>query len=202
MRTILKATVFIILHPKTLSRQTYCKHLFLAIILALLCSPTFAQLGTKFEKVNNVPHIDRPQISERQAAINNDVTMSFKLQGFTLPLSANKYQFEHNWNNNPIDFIKAGGIIIDKHGETYSVNSNGDLINHQGDRVDFSGIIIDDYYSIRKFFYWIELSPSYVIWLSIIIICLYSIILLILKRVNTKYRTNSTILENKKDENI
>lgn len=110
----------------------------------------------------------------------------------SLPLSANKYQFEHNWNNNPIDVIRAGGIIIDKQGETYSVNNYGDLINHQGEKVDFSGIIIDDYYSIRKFFYWIELSPLYVVWLSSIIICLYSIILLILKRVNTKYRTNST----------
>jgi hypothetical protein len=70
-------------------------------------------------------------------------------------------------------------------------------------RVEFSGIIIDDYYSIRKFFYWIGLSPSYAIWLSSIIICLYSIVLLILKRVNTnKYRTNSTILENQKDESI
>ena len=192
MRTILKATVFIILHPKTLSRQTYCKHLFLVTILALLCDSVFAQLGTKFEDCKDVLHVDRPQISERQAAINNDVTMSFKLQGFTLPLSANKYQFEHNWNNNPIDVIRAGGIIIDKQGETYSVNNYGDLINHQGEKVDFSGIIIDDYYSIRKFFYWIELSPLYVVWLSSIIICLYSIILLILKRVNTKYRTNST----------
>ena len=78
MRTILKATVFIILHPKTLSRQTYCKHLFLAIILALLCSPTFAQLGTKFEKVNDVPHIDRPQISERQAAINAEFNLQMQ----------------------------------------------------------------------------------------------------------------------------
>ena len=202
MYTILRIMEFSNTHSKTFFHLPHCKHLFLVTILALLCDSVFAQLGTKFEDCKDVLHVDRPQISERQIAINNDVTMSFKLQGFTLPLSANKYQFEHNWNNNPIDFIKAGGIIIDKHGETYSVNSNGDLINHQGDRVDFSGIIIDDYYSIRKFFYWIELSPSYVIWLSIIIICLYSIILLILKRVNTKYRTNSTILESKKNENI
>lgn len=202
MHTILKTEEFTIPHSKTFFYRIYYKHLLLITIFTLLCNSVYAQLGTKFEEVNDVLHIDRPQISERQAAMNNDTHMSFKLQGFTLPLSANKYQFEHNWNNNPIDFIKAGGIIVDKHGETYSVNSNGDLINHQGDRVDFSGIIIDDYYSIRKFFYWIELSPSYVIWLSIIIICLYSIILLILKRVNTKYRTNSTILENKKDESI
>lgn len=128
--------------------------------------------------------------------------MSFKLQGFTLPLSANKYQFEHNWNNNPIDFIRAGGIIIDKQEETYSVNNNGNLINHQGEKVDFSGIIIDEYYTIRKFFYWIELSPSYVVWQSSIVICLYSIILLIFKKARTKHRTNSTILKNKKDESI
>lgn len=192
MYTILRIMEFSNTHSKTYFHLPHCKHLFLVTILALLCDSVFAQLGTKFEDCKDVLHVDRPQISERQIAINNDVTMSFKLQGFTLPLSANKYQFEHNWNNNPIDVIRAGGIIIDKQGETYSVNNYGDLINHQGEKVDFSGIIIDDYYSIRKFFYWIELSPLYVVWLSSIIICLYSIILLILKRVNTKYRTNST----------
>ncbi len=202
MHTILKAEEFTIPHSKTFFYRIHCKHLLFITIFTLLCNSVYAQLGTKFEECKDVLHVDRPQISERQAAMNNDTRMSFKLQGFTLPLSANKYQFEHNWNNNPIDFIKAGGIIIDKHGETYSVNSNGDLINHQGDRVDFSGIIIDDYYSIRKFFYWIELSPLYVLWLSSIIICLYSITLLILKRVNTKYKTNSTILKNKKDESF
>lgn len=155
-------------------------------IFILFSNIVVAQLGTKFIEGEATSTIPDFKLSEEQKAKCSDVTTSFRLRGFTLPLSANKYQFEHNWNNNPIDFIKAGGIIVDKHGETYSVNNNGDLINHQGDRVDFSGIIIDDYYSIRKFFYWIELSPSYVIWLSIIIICLYSIVLLILKRVNTK----------------
>lgn len=198
MYTILRVIEFSNTHSKTFFHLPQCKHLFLVTILALLCNSVFAQLGTKFEDCKDVLHIERPQISERQIAINNDVTMSFKLQGFTLPLSANKYQFEHNWNNNPIDFIRAGGIIIDKQGETYSVNNNGNLINHQGEKVDVSGIIIDEYYTIRKFFYWIELSPSYVVWQSSIVICLYSIILLIFKKVRTKHRTNSTILKKQK----
>lgn len=95
-------------------------------------------------------------------------------------------------------FINAGGIIVDKHGKLYSVDKEGNLINHNGVIVDFSGIIMDDYYSIRKFFYWIESSPSYIIWWSIIIICLYHAIIATLKKIRTKYKI-ITVKANKQD---
>lgn len=158
-----------------------------------------AQLGVKFEKVDDPSTIQRlPEASEEQKAKCSDVTTSFRVRGFILPLSANKYEFEYNWNNNPIRFINAGGIIVDKHGKLYSVDKEGNLINHNGVIVDFSGIIMDDYYSIRKFFYWIESSPSYIIWWSIIIICLYHAIIATLKKIRTKYKI-ITVKANKQD---
>lgn len=90
-------------------------------IFILFSNIVSAQLGVKFEKVDDPSTIQGlPEASEEQKAKCSDVTTSFRVRGFILPLSANKYEFEYNWNNNPIRFINAGGIIVDKHGELYS----------------------------------------------------------------------------------
>ena len=70
MYTILRIMEFSNTHSKTFFHLPHCKHLFLVTILALLCDSVFAQLGTKFEDCKDVLHVDRPQISERQIAIN------------------------------------------------------------------------------------------------------------------------------------
>ena len=119
-------------------------------IFILFSNIVSAQLGVQFEKVDDPSTIQGlPEASEEQKAKCSDVTTSFRVRGFILPLSANKYEFEYNWNNNPIRFINAGGIIVDKHGELYSVDKEGNLINHDGVIVDFSGIIL---YLVRIFF--------------------------------------------------
>jgi hypothetical protein len=98
-------------------------------IFILFSNIVSAQLGVKFEKVDDPSTIQGlPEASEEQKAKCSDVTTSFRVRGFILPLSANKYEFEYNWNNNPIRFINAGGIIVDKHGELYSVDKEGNLI--------------------------------------------------------------------------
>lgn len=168
-------------------------------ILILFYNMVSAQLGVKFTKVDNPSTITEiPEASPEQKAICKDVCTSFDLGGFILPLSANKYEFAYNWNNNPIRFLNAGGIIVDKNGKHYSVNKNGNLVNYNGVIVDFYGIIMDDYYSIRKFFYWIESSPSYIIWWSIIMICLYHAIIATVKKIRKKYKI-ITVKDNKQD---
>lgn len=165
------------------------KRLIYITTFILFSNIVFGQLGTKFVRVEDPSTITEiPEASPEQKAICKDVCISFDLGGFILPLYANKYEFAYNWNNNPIRLINAGAIIVDKHGRRYSVDNNGNLINHNGVIVDFSGIIIDDLYPIRKFFYWIESSPSYAIWWSIISIVLYSLIVIYVRKFLHKFK--------------
>lgn len=162
--------------------------IFTIILILYSINIIYAQLGVKFEaaKGSTLNAVKTTQISDELKAKICDIRYCYKVGGFILPLSDNKYEFEYNWNNNPIMLIESGGFVVDKQGRAYSIDNNRNLVNYRGEVVDFCGIIVDDYYSIRKFCYWIESNPKYIFWYSVIIICLFQILMLFIKKLDIK----------------